>query len=180
MKTNFDRKGSSLPVIGLFAVFLFFVQPYLFREFWFDEALTLMNFAWMPNPIKIYFSYIIPNNQLFYTIALHYWAQLPFDGIRQDFFLRLLSLLFASGTMLLLYFGFRRIYGKTALLISLVALAVAPPFLIYASALRGYMASAFWVAFTLKFAVEFQRKRNQKSDRFALNTEPVHRFGRKI
>ena len=158
MKMNFDRKGSSLPVIGLFAVFLLFVQPYLFREFWFDEALTLMNFAWMPDPVKIYFSYIIPNNQLFYTMALHYWAQLPFDGFRQDFFLRLLSLLFASGTILLLYSGFHRIYGKTALLVSLGALAVAPPFLIYASALRGYMASAFWVAFTLKFAVEFQRK----------------------
>ena len=158
MKTNFDRKGSLLPVIGLFAVFLLFVQPYLFREFWFDEALTLMNFAWMPDPVKIYFSYIITNNQLLYTIALHYWAQLPFDGFRQDFFLRLLSLLFASGTILLLYSGFRRIYGKFALLLSLGAMTAAPPFLIYATALRGYMASAFFIALTLKFAVDFQRK----------------------
>ncbi|MBE6392497.1 MAG: hypothetical protein E7044_00345 [Lentisphaerae bacterium] len=158
MKIRDGKTRSYLPEIGAFAAFLFFAHPYLLREFWFDEALTLMNFAWMPDPVRIYFSYVIPNNQIFYTIALHYWAQLPVDFFRADFFLRLLSLLFATGTLLVLYVSFRRTCGRYPLLLALSALALSPPFLIYATALRGYMASAFFTALAVKFAVDFQRK----------------------
>ena len=140
------------------AVFLFFVHPYLLREFWFDEALTLMNFAWMPDPAKIYFSYVIPNNQIVYTVALHFWSQLPVTFFRPDFFLRLLSLFFGMGTLICLYVSFRRIFGRIPLLLALGALAFSPPFLIYSTALRGYMASAFFTALTVKFAIDFQQK----------------------
>ncbi|MBR2910112.1 MAG: hypothetical protein IKC05_00750, partial [Lentisphaeria bacterium] len=158
MKIHDGKKRGYLPEICLLAAFLFFVHPYLLREFWFDEALTLMNFAWMPDPVRIYFSYVIPNNQILYTIALHYWAQLPIDFFRADFSLRLLSLFFAVGTLLLLYASFRRTCGRYPLLLTLGALALSPPFLIYSTALRGYMASAFFTVLAVKFAVDFQRK----------------------
>ena len=163
MKIRDGKKRSHLPEIGALAVFLFFVHPYLLREFWFDEALTLMNFAWLPDPVKIYFSYVIPNNQILYTIALHYWAQLPIDFFRADFFLRLLSLLFAGGTLLFLYISFRKSCGSIPLLLAFGALALSPPFLIYATALRGYMASAFFTALAVKFAVDFQKNANLTS-----------------
>ena len=91
-----------LPPLLLIAVFLLFALPFLAREFWFDEALTLMNFAWMSDPVKIYTSYVIPNNQILYTICLHYWTQLPDFGLRQDFFFRLLSLFFALLLLILM------------------------------------------------------------------------------
>ena len=160
MKIRDGKKRSHLPEIGALAAFLFFVHPYLLREFWFDEALTLMNFAWMSDPVRIYFSYVIPNNQIFYTIALHYWTQLPVDFFRADFFLRLLSLFFAVGTLFFLYTSFRKSCGRIPLLLALSALALSPPFLIYATALRGYMASAFFTALAVKFAVDFQKKAN--------------------
>lgn len=156
---NHDLKDSRrLQILGLAAIFLFFVHPCLLREFWFDEALTLMNFAWMPDPVKIYFSYVIPNNQIIYTIALHFWSQLPVTFFRPDFFLRLLSLFFGMGTFIVLYVSFRKMLGRKPLLLALGALVLSPPFLIYSTALRGYMASAFFIALTVKFAVDFQRK----------------------
>ena len=147
-KENFSR----LPVIFAAALFLLFVFPCLVREFWFDEALTLMNFAWLADPVKIYSSYVIPNNQIFFTICLHYWSLLPRLGLREDFFLRLLPLGFAGGTLWVLYQNFRSYLGRNTLLISLTALALSSPFLIYATALRGYMASAFFVSCTLVWA----------------------------
>ena len=40
------------------------IRPVLQRELWFDEALTLLNFVLPLELEKIYFSYIIPNNQI--------------------------------------------------------------------------------------------------------------------
>ena len=148
-----EKKKGHIPSywypLSLVCLFFLFVREYLFRPFWFDEALTLMNFAWLPGPVKIYFSYVIPNNQIIYTIFLHYWNLLPHGGMRPDFFLRLLSVCFAAGTLILLYQAFKRSCGKVSLYLALAALAVSPPFLIYATALRGYMASCFFVACTL-------------------------------
>ena len=63
-------------------------EALLNRPLWFDEALTVLNFALLETPDKIYHSYIIPNNQIVHTILLHWWIKLfSFD------FLRLLPLL---------------------------------------------------------------------------------------
>ena len=138
-----------LPLISIFLLLFWLIAPYLVREFWFDEALTLMNFAWMNDPLQIYSSYIIPNNQIVYTIILHYWSMLPSFGLRQDFFFRLPSVLLAAGTLIVLYRGFKSTCGRFPLWAALAALAISPPFLIYATALRGYMASAFFVSIAL-------------------------------
>ncbi|MBQ9501346.1 MAG: glycosyltransferase family 39 protein [Lentisphaeria bacterium] len=144
-----------LPCLVLTALLLFSVRPYLAREFWFDEALTLMNFAWLPDPLAVYRSYVIPNNHILYTIFLHLWTRLPDPGLRQDFFMRLPSLLFAVALLWLLYARFRRISGRLPLFLALAALAVSPPFLIYASAVRGYMAGCFFVSLAVCCACSF-------------------------
>ena len=145
------------------AALLFFVRPYLAREFWFDEALTLMNFAWLPSPLAIYRSYVIPNNHILYTIFLHLWTRLPDIGLRQDFFLRLPSLFFAAALLWLLFVRFRRVFGRFPLSLVLTALAVSPPFLIYASAVRGYMAGCFFVALAVCCACSFAEYASWKS-----------------
>ena len=57
--------GAALLVFGFVAV------PYLLRQLWFDEALTVMNFALMASPRAIYANYAIPNNHILFSIVLH-------------------------------------------------------------------------------------------------------------
>ena len=158
MNRKLKKIPSGLCGLLLCTVFLISVRPYLFRDYWFDEALTLMNFAWLDDPLCIYSSYVIPNNQILYTIALHFWNRLPDTGLRPDFFTRLLSVVFALGTLLVLFRNFYRSCGRVPLMLALTALAVSPPFLIYGSALRGYMASAFFISLSAAWAVGFMKK----------------------
>ena len=152
-----DKRLTKLlpPVLILGALFLF-APAYLSRDLWFDEALTFLDFAQRGSALTIYRSYVIPNNQILYTIALRYWFQLLPPGIDPVFWFRLLSFLFGIATLLLLYRFFRvRMAGGAILLPVLAATAVSVPFLIYATALRGYMLSALFVVLSLHTALNF-------------------------
>ena len=113
----------------------------LFRPLWFDEVLTL-NFAYLPDPAAICRAYVIPNNQILHTVILHILHLR--SGIPLPF-LRFFPLVCGLLTLGLLYRGFRRECGKLPLLTVLGAWAVSPPFLLYATALRGYMLAALLV-----------------------------------
>lgn len=152
-----DRRIQKLifPALVIGALFLF-SAPYLNRDLWFDEALTYLHFARMSSPSEIYFGYFIPNNQILYSVALHYWSMLLPGGVDMVVWFRLLSFLFAAATLLLLYRLFRvRLGGGAILLPVLIALAVSTPFLIYATALRGYMQSALLITLALDAALNF-------------------------
>ncbi len=143
------------PALFIGALFLF-SSAYLNRDLWFDEALTYLNFALLDSPAQIYRSYIIPNNQILYTATLHYWIKLFPGYIDSVVWLRLFSFLIALLTLIQLHHCFRvRMGGRVILLPVLIALAVSVPFLIYASALRGYMLSAFLVVIALDAALNF-------------------------
>ena len=168
MNLSKDPRGSFLSrsysgFVFLLILLIFCSLPFLQRDFWFDEALTLLNFAMMGSPARIYSNYVIPNNQIIHTIFLHEWIKLPTLGFRSDFFFRLLPLLFSAGTLGLLYFRFKSICGKAPLIISLSALAVSSPFLIYATALRGYIMGAFFTVLTLCFALDLARRASLKN-----------------
>ena len=140
-----------LPIAALLAA----VPPYLSRQLWFDEALTVLNFACLKSPAEIYTSYVIPNNQLFFSAVLHYWLKLYPGGVPLDMWLRLPSLLCALG--LLYYMGrrFRRCCGALPLAVVLTSLAISPPFLVYATAVRGYMLGALLTVLALGSALDF-------------------------
>ncbi len=129
-----------------------FLPGYLKRELWFDEALTLQ-FALLPTAKDIYFSYTIPNNQIVHSVILHYlfnWGIAPETA-------RLFPLICALLMIFLLWKNFHREVGKAPLLLSLAALIISPVFLLYATALRGYMLAALLVVSALicgkKFAL---------------------------
>jgi len=150
------------PALVIGALFLF-SPPYLNRDLWFDEALTYLQFARMSSPLEIYSSYVIPNNQILYSIALHYWSMLQPEGVDPVVWFRLLSFLFAAATLLVLYRRFRvRLAGGAILLPVLIALAVSVPFMIYATALRGYMLSALLVTLALDAALIFAARPDWK------------------
>ncbi len=149
---------------AILAVYLYFLEPYLFRDLWFDEALTVLNFAVQERLIDVYLNYPIPNNQILFTLLVRFWLMLQPVSVEATVWLRLLPCLLGAGTLAALYYLFKaRLGGGKILLPVLAAAAAAPPFLIYATAVRGYMASALWITFAIHFALEFARKREWKS-----------------
>jgi len=157
-----SRFWSWLPValpLLVFAVALaplvFTVKPYLSRQLWFDEALTVLNFACLDSPVDIYRAYVIPNNHILYTVVLHYFLKLLPPGFPPDLWLRLPSLVFAVALLVYTWRRFRRICGAVPLWITFALLAISPPFLVFATAVRGYMLGALFAALALGSALDF-------------------------
>ncbi len=131
------EKFAPLIIILIFAVS---AKTLLNRPLWFDEALTVLNFALQDTPSKIYHSYIIPNNQIIHTIFLHWWIKLfSFD------FLRLLPFLCGISCLLFLW-QLRKKSSNTAAFVTICVLAFSFPFALYATALRGYILAAMAVS----------------------------------
>lgn len=157
-----QRSGFFVPLTVL-AVLLCFVQGYLFRDFWFDEALTVLNFALSEPVSNIYFNYPIPNNHIVYTLLLRFWIELQPASIDPVVWMRLLSVIFAGATLFLLYRLFRSQFGGVLMLPVLTATAASVPFLVYATAVRGYMLSALLVTIALRFALDYARSGSGKT-----------------
>ncbi|MBQ9087423.1 MAG: hypothetical protein IJY46_01445 [Lentisphaeria bacterium] len=133
-------KAEKFAWLFLFVLLCLRAKQLLLRPLWFDEALTVLNFALLESPAKIYHSYVIPNNQILHTIFLHWWIKVfSFD------FLRLFPLLCGFCTLAFLW-QLRRKSSNMASFYVLAVLAMSFPFALYATALRGYMLSAAAVA----------------------------------
>ena len=131
------EKFAPLIIILLFAIT---ARDLLSRPLWFDEALTVLNFALLDTPEKIYHSYIIPNNQIIHSIFLHWWIKIfSFD------FLRLFPFLCGILCLTILW-QLRKKSGSTATFVTLAVLSFSYPFAVYGTALRGYMLAAMTVA----------------------------------
>ena len=151
-----NRTFQSLICGILLCTLVFFAAgTYLVRPLWFDEALTVQNFALLESVKSIYFNYVIPNNQLLYTMLLHYWIKLYCGLGAIDDWMRLLSLLLAGVTMLYMYRRFRVTFGSGVMAVVLLSFCCAPPFLLHATALRGYMAGACCTVFALGAALDY-------------------------
>lgn len=158
------KRNRYLPLFIILGVYFLFARAYLLRPLWFDESLTVLNFALAPRLTDIYFNYAIPNNQICYTILLRLWLEIQPPIIDTTVWLRLLSVLLGAGTLSAIYCLFRtRCGNRWILLPTVIALGISVPFLIYATALRGYMLSALLVTLTVHFALNFARSRNFKS-----------------
>jgi len=142
-----------------FAVFTAFAFKFLYRNLWFDEAMTLLNFA-MVNPVRdIYFFYPVPNNHILHTFLLRGWLELQPEGIGITFFLRLFPFLTGLGVLAALLFLFRRRTRRPSLLLAATALSGSLPFLIYATSLHGYVLSASGASLTLAFGLRYIESR---------------------
>ncbi|MBO5763514.1 MAG: hypothetical protein J6R85_06540 [Lentisphaeria bacterium] len=147
------RWGWCLPLFaGLLAI-----APAMHRDFWFDEALTILNFALMEDPAVIYRNYVIPNNQIVHTVLVHFLLGFVPEGASWNVWLRLLPAVCASGLLLWLWFRFRTRMGSGVMLVVLTLFALAPVFAIYGTALRGYMLSALLLLAALDCAMAAAR-----------------------
>ncbi len=113
----------------------------IFRPWWFDEVLTVTEFALLPDIRTVYHAYVIPNNQIVYTVFVHLWINI----FENTVFLRLGSL--AAGITVLTaawhYFRGRRNWQIIRPMLALWA--VSHGFAVYATALRSYIFGALAV-----------------------------------
>ncbi len=125
------------------------MSVYLYRPLWFDEALTIMNFAAGKSLHEIYGSYIIPNNQIIYTMLLSIWTEITLPlKMNFDFASRLLSFAFSIISVIALCFGFRRqTGGRTGIFLIAASVILSFPFMLYGTAARGYQLSFMLLIF---------------------------------
>ena len=122
------------------------------RELWFDEAITVTSFMLPLKLWQIYLAYLIPNNQIVYTMMLKLWHGLAADSdLAPVAFWRLFSLLSAVAAMIVLFRLRGKMHDRTpwGAAVVLTVFAVSPVFRNYATALRGYALSWFWIALAL-------------------------------
>ena len=158
MKFSGTKAVKLLPLLlcgGVLACLL----PHAGRALWFDEALTVLQFAVLPSAGAIYHSYVIPNNQIIHTIFVHGLLGIAPEGFSLIFWLRLLPVVAAVLTVLILFCRFRRICGAWAAAVVLTAWIVSAPFAVFGTALRGYMLSCLWTALALCAALDFAEKK---------------------
>ena len=122
------------------------------RELWFDEAITVTLYMLPLRLHEIYLSYVIPNNQIAYTVLLKLWNGLmPASYPANVAFWRILSLLVSVAAMAILFRLRAKLHDRTpwGAVTVLTVFAVSPVFQNYATALRGYALSWFWIALAL-------------------------------
>lgn len=152
---NSLKDRSRIYLIALFVIacaFILGVRDALFRELWFDEALTVGDFMFLPDISAIYHNYVIPNNHIIYTICLKLWNELYISGFAVDFYWRLFSTLTAAFTIGVMFERWRRRYGIITVTLILSAFCYSLPFEIYSTAVRGYMLSMLWIVLCVEFA----------------------------
>ena len=158
-----NKKLKILTALFLVPVFtmLFFSSAAIFRDAWFDESITVLNFMLLPTPLKIYTSYVIPNNQILFTIILKYWLELyACLSAPATFAFRLPSFLFGIGVLWIIIFRWRKRLGTPAAVTASLTLSCATPFIIYSTAIRGYMLSFLLLALVFEAGFSFRRNGN--------------------
>ena len=122
------------------------------RELWFDEAITVTLYMLPLRLHEIYLSYVIPNNQIAYTVLLKLWnCLLPASSPANVAFWRILSLLVSVAAFAILFRMRGKMHDPTpwGIVTVLTVFAVSPVFRNYATALRGYALSWLWIALAL-------------------------------
>jgi len=141
---------SDILLLGFFASL--FCSLSIFRNFWWDEALTLTDFIQLPY-IEIYKQYTIANNHIVYTLLLKTWDLLLGNLLlTSELHYRSFSILIAILSLLLGYFFLSKLFSKRTALILSSAFGTSPAFAIYGTAVRGYMLSVCLI-FLIYFSV---------------------------
>lgn len=136
------------------------MSVHLYRPLWFDESLTLMNFVVGKSLSDIYNNYLIPNNQIIYTMCLSLWTQMTNSfGMNFDFSSRMLSFVFSIVSLIALYCGFKReTGGKWGMFFMQSCAYLSVPFVIYGTAVRGYQLSFMLLIFLAWSVKNISRK----------------------
>ena len=162
MKSIVKKYGTAIAFTGLAVVAMTALMTALDRPLWFDEAVSLMNFATLPYH-EIYTTYTIPNNHILFNVLLKTWLETvaPMMSV-SDVQFRVPALLISLVTISAMFaFWRRRLGGATAFIVCL-SFAVSTPFIIYGTALRGYMLSIFFIILGMEFSLRWRESSAKK------------------
>jgi hypothetical protein len=126
-------------------------RDFLGRGIWFDEALTILEFAVWPDSLPgVYLNYSIPNNHILYSMLMRLWLNSVacFFSFSNPI-LRLPSLLCGMLFLLSSLLLWRRHCSAFSCFIVLLAFSASPLFAIYATATRGYIFSMLAVSLAI-------------------------------
>ena len=153
-----NKRGFLIFMLGLLLVAAaWVVTDTLFRQLWFDEALTLLEFTSRDTWWSIYLSYAIPNNHIVFNLLLRFFIDLQsFFLPIADFSFRLFPALMALATPLLLFSVWRKVLGPFSAFLVSFCFCLSLPFQINATAIRGYLLSFLLVLAAFELARRWQ------------------------
>lgn len=114
-------------------------------DLWFDELITLFDFAAQPHPSDPFLRYPVANNHILFSFLLWIWLRVCEFSVREEI-LRLPCLLLAFGTLAACFYHSRRLYNTRLAILVTVLLAASPVYQNAYYQLRGYGLSLFLAA----------------------------------
>ena len=155
-----DKIRRWLP-LALLVLAVWSLRTAVVRPLWFDEALTLLNFVMLPHPSDIYWNYAIPNNHIFFSYLLRGMAEMCWLfglGVIDPIW-RSVSLAAAAVAVMVMYRCWKRRCGEISTFLVLACLVLSPAFMIYATAVRGYMVGFLGVLLAMECGRRFMAGR---------------------
>jgi hypothetical protein len=149
--------------LGLGAVLVAFAVlslEFLRSDLWFDELLTLHNFAMQGDLAYGFTHYPIANNHIWFTFVLKLWLLIVPLPLAET--MRLPCLVMAVATIWLMYRHAAVLFGKPPALLLAMMLAFSPLFMNFSWQLRGYglsMLLATLALFGALYVVNGDRRR---------------------
>ncbi len=153
------RPGTS-PRVWLYtlcALFLARAAAWAMEELWYDEILSLNLFVMRPDSIfAVFRDYRIANNHFLANAVQWLWCRIFPAVPGSELFLRVPSLLFGLGTLLVIACYWKKWLGKKFALVTAFLMAASPVFVAFAYQMRGYSLAMFLS--TLAVTAAYARK----------------------
>ena len=123
--------------VGATAIFLFYGLAHIQADFWFDEWLTVLQYASYDRLYQVLTTYDQANNHILFSVVQRAWFQV--FGYGSEGLARLPSVFMAVLTLMLCYHQGRRLFGRaSAGMLLLLLMAFSPVYIGFFSQLRGY------------------------------------------
>jgi len=161
MKNSLEKFEDFISTVALTIVGAIVLFSSIQRPIWFDEALTVLKYL-SASYSKVYSEYFIPNNHIAYT-----WILKISNSTLSEIFpfelnaLRLPSVFFALLGIIFLFAAMRLCFLKKTAVFSILLFIFSPAFVIYGTAIRGYMLSFFLCSSALFAYLKFYDARKK-------------------
>ncbi len=126
----------------IFICFPIISLSFLSSDLWFDELVTLNDFARKENLRDIFLSYPVANNHILFSFVLWIWLQLTDHNVF-ELIIRFLNLIIAISGLLFIYHNTRKLFDELQAFFIVLILVFSPLYLNFAFQLRGYGLTIF-------------------------------------
>ncbi len=124
-------------ILAILVLFPMIALNYMVGDLWYDELITIYDFAAKSSWQEVVFTYSAPNNHILFTLLLRAWMAAT-GSSTHELVIRLPSLCIAVGTLVVTYRGCRRLYPERPAELLVLIVALSPVFLNYCWQVRGY------------------------------------------